>query len=736
MYGRIQARTAVRNLTFSALGSLLASSVAAHQSAAMLPVPSYTGPEAWVDPHMGNDVTAIINDRARPFRTIGAASSALQAAGVTPEYPGFVFCNPGVYGPASVGGNDEPLPIAMRDNINLKGAGPRRSIIRGTQQVTPGGSLQPFYPFTNNGADTRPFREVLVDATKSGISLGLRDTTYEESFDGFTLQGGHVQFYYETEFVSGRMRISNCVFDMLDYANAHELAVHEPHGLPSAPPSTRIKGPDFGILIVHRYDSELSASPFGEEIPAGFGAVSTVNTYQAGYRDVFLNAFHNTFIQGWLGQDSTGAVVTFAQCVSDAVAIADVANTLRNDSLYAEPWIIKDPNPTYRGVGSLNLQNNLIRRTADPFQGAQHGPGWALLGVDVTDVTTLAGATSNAFDPARTNGTSATVGPYQSQLLAAPPTTALSPVPGTPAPSADPAFVGEFLQTSLAVPIHRARDWRLLPGSPLEARGVLPTPSSATQPFATLEAANRAVYYRVDTNIKVWPFLFDGEGYGNLRGAGGADIGCDEVGELILAGGARNDSQVWGEDVAHAIPTVHDRGVRGTARERHVITAASAQVQLHTVYGTDPREVPPILTAEDVHYAWDVPPGALVPPLPVGGAGFLWITPGQLDPISALSFIWSPILCFSETSFAIVPRTVVQTQPVGAYLPPLENPSMALGFASAVDTSTLDLRLSCNQPPIQWWFLLLGEQALVIDSQASAVRLSNAQWSYERLSFE
>jgi len=56
--------------------------------------------------------------------------------------------------------------------------------------------------------------------------------------------------------------------------------------------------------------------------------------------------------------------------------------------------VIRDPNPTLRGVGNPNLQNNLVRCIAP-------SPRTALMGIDDSDtraaVTTVTGP-SNAFD--------------------------------------------------------------------------------------------------------------------------------------------------------------------------------------------------------------------------------------------------------------------------------------------------------------------------------------------------
>ncbi|MEM7354721.1 MAG: DUF1565 domain-containing protein, partial [Acidobacteriota bacterium] len=243
-------RIPIRIMVCCLVATLLSGGLAHAQGGTGTTVPPIVGGapfiEAWVDPCNGQDGPAsafvFANGNGtpdQPFRTIGAAISALSAfAG--PNNQGIVHANPGVYSAAT---NQEQFPIMMSDFIHLQGVDARRVVIRGDQTSAVFQLFEPVVPFGD-----RFFHETLVDLTF------LFDDTVEEMIDGFTFQGGHVQIYAETEFAPIRTRISNNVFDMLNFSDA---------GVP---------GPLFGILMVHTFDLSI-----------------------LGYRDIPLNILNNTF---------------------------------------------------------------------------------------------------------------------------------------------------------------------------------------------------------------------------------------------------------------------------------------------------------------------------------------------------------------------------------------------------------------------------------------------------------
>lgn len=454
--------------------------------------------EAWVDPCSGNDISGAVGAQDRPFKTIFQAKLRLKQLFPTPSAPGLIHCNPGIYGPMDAAGvgNDEPFPIQMADNIHIQGLGARQCIVRGLQGPS---TLEPWYPLDSHQGNSRLQKEILLD-------LGfLWDDSYEEKFDGFTFQGGHVQVYAETEGVHIAARISNCVFDMLDMSDVG------------------IAGPDFGVLMVHTYDS--GSDPFYGGVPPDPPLYASETVLEDGYWDIYLHLFNNTFVQGW--EDASTGVF---RAKLESVAICDVANTLDNDPHFLFP--LPDPNAQYRGVGNPNVQNNLIRYVTDDYHTA-------MLGIDDGDVRAQVGSKigpTNAFDP--DEASQPTNGTYRSHVVGSSPTPALIPAGNANGdPFANPAFVGEFLSAGLGRPTEVARDWRILPDSALVDQGSYPLNN------AVLQADNGLVYDQTGRPFPDWSFVFDGEGYGNLRIQGASvDIGFDESDILIVAGGFTNDS--------------------------------------------------------------------------------------------------------------------------------------------------------------------------------------------------
>ncbi|MEM7349280.1 MAG: DUF1565 domain-containing protein [Acidobacteriota bacterium] len=462
--------------------ALLSTGLAQAQGGTGTTVPPIVGGapflEAWVDPCNGQDGPAstfvAINGNGtpdQPFQTIGRAIAALRPW-VGPNAQGIVHANPGVYSP---GTNGESFPIIMRDFIHLQGVDARRVVIRGNQTQTPFQLFEPVVPSGN-----RFFHEALVDLTFLG------DPQVEEMIDGFTFQGGHVQIYVETEGRVINARISNNLFDMLNFSDV---------GVP---------GPLFGILMVHTYDLAIP-----------------------GYDDIPLNILNNTFIQAW-SDPGLGLVTS----VPGSVAITDVANTLANDPIF--PFAVPDPNPILRGVGNPNIQNNLIRAAPNPARTA-------LLGIDAADTTTAVATVigpTNAFDPAQAVSTN---GVFNSLILGAVPVPAVNTNPASG--GTGPAFVGEMLSSLGGLPTGVTRDWRVLFDSAMVDAGSSPTPPNLTA-GGILQAVNGTAYIE-PALIPLSSFDFDGEVYGNLRRLGvETDIGFDETGNFVdsLYG---NDSRVY-----------------------------------------------------------------------------------------------------------------------------------------------------------------------------------------------
>jgi len=297
---------------------------------------------------------------------------------------------------------------------------------------------------------------------------------HEESIQRFTFQGGEVQVYAEskTQNVSGT--VANCVFDMIDMHDA------------------LVGGPAFGILMVQRYIGPPQ-----------------------GYFDVEINVLNNTFVQTLI--HGSGSTVTVYSAVLDNVAIANTT-----DPRCGLPGA--DPNPILRGIGSPNIQNNLIR--CNTLLGL---PRAATIGIDSTDTAAVVQGgviNTNVFDPALAGSMSAG-GAFCVNAGASTPVAARNPNPG--GGGLDPAFVGEYLSLTLAAPLLRSRDWRLLPGSPCAGAGIPPTSSGSL-------TAQNGTAYREPILLPHSAFLFDGEGYGNLRIQGGVDAGFDQVDAFIECG--------------------------------------------------------------------------------------------------------------------------------------------------------------------------------------------------------
>lgn len=201
-------------------------------------VPASAQEQLWyVDPVHGADVPQSPPTATAPYKTITHAIAKAQAV-ASLSSPVTIVCKPGVYSSST---NGEVLPIRPRNFISIRGVGARACLLRGV--FTDPAWLSPFLPLWPVGA-TSP-KVILVDFTF------LSNTGFTVAFDGFTLQGGEVQVYCSTEEGAKDFRVSNCLFDMVNFGM-----------------------PEFGALLVQTMD---------QGVPVRLSAH-------------FLN---NTFIQGW-----------------------------------------------------------------------------------------------------------------------------------------------------------------------------------------------------------------------------------------------------------------------------------------------------------------------------------------------------------------------------------------------------------------------------------------------------
>lgn len=591
--------------------------------------------EAWVDPCRGIDLSGAVDVPDRPFRTLQAAITAVVAAGAGPALRGLVHANPGIYGPTNVGGNGEMLPVVMADGVHVQGVGAKRCIIRGGGDRKLAGV---FYPTLLGDAcecGSRAPREVLVFFSSTGVG------GFSEFIDGFTFQGGDVQVYFDAE---GDLlgRVSNCVFDMLDHQST----------------AVGIPGPDFGILMV---------SVYCPSVP---------------YFDNNVTILNNTFIQGWSPQ--VGEEITSDP---DAVAICDV-----NDPLCELSEERRDPDPSLRGVGAPNIQNNLIRYCDTP-----HTP---FLGIDLGDTSAFVGGVatpSNAFDPTLPGiipGALNRTGTFCSSPLAALPVPAVNPIPATG--GSDPAFVGEMLSSAYGNPTTLSRDWRILPDSILVDAGVAPI-------NGTITAVNGTVYTEPGL-IPEQSFDFDGEVYGNSRIVGDApDIGFDEFELMINAGGYGNDTRTYGSPCPLDCPGTP--GIRGRAL---IFPSSGTYSLFHTWTIMSNQGYPGPLSPMGYWWAFSSQFGTAVPPAFTPGLGFVWI---QIPPlVTPLPFI------IPGAPIANAPVTSIQQ-----YSPPCD-PFSSHSFGIAGESASLlnfDLS-SC---------FYLNEQVVFSPTPSTAV-LSNLQVSY------
>ena len=109
---------------------------------------------------------------------------------------------------------------------------------------------------------------------------------------------------------------------------------------------------------------------------------------------------------------------------------------------------------------------------------------------------------------------------------------------------ADPAFVGEYVSSTYSgvyPSLAFYRDWRILPGSPLE-NGSIPPPAG-TRDYFWLSGEAAGFSFPVAPIYEVDLMRWDGEHWGNPRVVDGLpDIGFDERHLFVCAGDGSNDS--------------------------------------------------------------------------------------------------------------------------------------------------------------------------------------------------
>jgi hypothetical protein len=521
---------------------------------------------------------AIGNPRA-PFKTIQAAIDYAHKylvdryASTPSDLQAIVRLMPGLYftsspGVSATAGNGEKFPITMRDRVHVIGTSARTCVLRAAPASSPdfsSSTMDVFWPTVNAinqlsvGSMAGVFfaKQVLVRYDHS--SRFNRDTTGEPSnpwccddvpetaelVANVTFQGADVQIYFgfdPEQTVPTAGRVANCLFDMRD-------------GYPLDGGTSPVSGPTFGLLMAKSWVDE-DAPLF----PSGPGFFATV--VGSGYMDQFVHVANNSFIMNEFFQGSSGGLWAFPAKVP-AVAIADAS--------YPLPAPGGDPDKVFRGVGHPGIQNNVFRT----FTGDIVAPEWlhaATIGIAASD-TTVADASGAFVDPnaycVERVGSNCTVGSALANMKSVP----IEPVPSgsvvyhcgsinfveglwngpsnapAAAPNApivpiwdgqtnlgssqfDPAFIGEYLRT-VAPALPSQRDWRLIPGSPLEDKGVwtlanqfahgVPYPESPCDPL----------------KLRTW----DGEGHGNPRIVDGKmDLGFDETHLCVIAGSYANHS--------------------------------------------------------------------------------------------------------------------------------------------------------------------------------------------------
>jgi len=174
----------------------------------------------------------------------------------------------------------------------------------------------------------------------------------------------------------------------------------------------------------------------------------------------------------------------------------------------------------------------------------------------------------------------------------------------------DPAFVREYVSTVLGVStpaLRDYRDWRVMPGSPVENRAIVPASNGYLTPASLLPGG---FVYATNEPLELDLFKWDGERWGNPRVVDGApDVGFDERHLVIEAGNWANDTN------SHNVPGFMTPFGAGQSTRYFILPTLAGGVSLNTsnrwlqLFATDVG--PPAPSTGD---GWIAPPGALLTP--------------------------------------------------------------------------------------------------------------------------
>jgi hypothetical protein len=215
----------------------------------------------------------------------------------------------------------------------------------------------------------------------------------------------------------------------------------------------------------------------------------------------------------------------------------------------------------------------------------------------------------------------------------------------------DPAFVGEYVSTVLGtstLALRSYRDWRVMPGSPVENRAIAPAGNAYVTPPLQMAGSVFGANFVFATNepLELDLFKWDGERWGNPRVVDGApDVGFDERHLVIKAGNWANDTN------SHHVPGFMTPFGAGQSTRYFILPLDAAGVDLTTanrwlqLFQTSVD--PPAPSSGD---GWIAPPGALLTPpslatLPLSyRTKYVSFATPSTTPISLTGFpsSWSP----------------------------------------------------------------------------------------------
>ena len=557
---------------------------------------------------------------------------------------------PGIYGPATTFnggvGNGEQFPIRMHDRVHLRGVNARRVVIRGVSIADSAYSQNLTSVFWPEDKDCVRYiqKQVLIDCSYSSLVSWVPwsptvpevlpwadDSAHNrtpEIIEAVTFQGGDVQVNCGTNRelpLPVYARISNCLFDMRDGITVEE-------GAP-------LSGPSIGLLVAQTWVDEID--PLGGLI-----------VEDQGYLPQEVHSIGNTFLMAEFDQTQGGGA--WLRCRAGAVGLIDTCDPVPEDCGLSFPG---DPNQEVRGVNRIGVQNTLFR-THTGLPQAQLAE-MAMVGVAFDDALVHDGVQfrdTNAYALARAGSASLASGDTHQSFESEPYLTGSTPsgsvqYPFTPSdswdlfaatqsssppqsaarkiwdgdvnaapPQVDPAFVGEYLRTvTPALPTYR--DWRLLPGSPLQDQGWF----GDTSAFFNL-----ATFSEPECDaLKVQ--LWDHEQFGNLRVVDDApDIGFDEVQLGVMAGSYANHSLSHNRSAVLNPFVSNEQEVRFLLlRDTAPLTGLPLQNRTLTLRSNE------IVTGTDFR-AWTNPPGSLTIPTQVTSlpAGYDFMYTATNNPVT------------------------------------------------------------------------------------------------------